>query len=243
MSALLAFLLGAASVVTPLAQRFPDTLRRRYVLGGLVAAVSLAGCVAALGVLRLGLGGVLLGLAVPVAWVAWEAGGDGRWSPRGAAVSAVARGGVALVALVLVGVLHRPPVGPAGRGALVVAWVGVAVFMTEPANRLVNAVLALAGVPGSTAEGRVEPGTRAEGDDPAPSLRGGHWIGALERLLLILLAMNGAEIPAAVIIAAKGVVRFPEISQPGGRAAEVFLVGSMASWTLAVLGVMLLRTV
>ena len=57
----------------------------------------------------------------------------------------------------------------------------------------------------------------------------------------ILLAMAGAEIPAAVIVAAKGVVRFPEISKPGGRAAEVFLIGSMTSWTLAVLGIALLR--
>ena len=55
--------------------------------------------------------------------------------------------------------------------------------------------------------------------------------------------MAGAEIPAAVIVAAKGVVRFPEISKPGGRAAEVFLIGSMTSWTLAVLGIALLRAI
>ena len=53
--------------------------------------------------------------------------------------------------------------------------------------------------------------------------------------------MAGAEIPAAVIVAAKGVVRFPEISKPGGRAAEIVLIGSMTSWTLAVLGIALLR--
>jgi hypothetical protein len=41
------------------------------------------------------------------------------------------------------------PHGEEGRGALAVAWIGVLLFMTEPANQVVNAVLVLAGVPAS----------------------------------------------------------------------------------------------
>ena len=53
--------------------------------------------------------------------------------------------------------------------------------------------------------------------------------------------MAGAEIPAAVIVAAKGVVRFPEISKDSTETkAEEFLVGSLASWTLAALAAVLL---
>lgn len=81
----------------------------------------------------------------------------------------------------------------------------------------------------------------AEADGDAP-LRGGRWIGPLERILLLLLASAGAHHTAiAAVIAAKGVVRFPEISRDeGGGKAEEFLIGSLASWTLAVLAAALL---
>jgi len=43
------------------------------------------------------------------------------------------------------------------------------------------------------------------------------------------------------IIAAKGVIRFPEISRDErGDKAEEFLIGSLASWALAVLAAVLL---
>lgn len=185
--------------------------------------------------------GVLISACLPAAWIGSEVlerVGPGR--SQATAVLHVARCGIGIGALALLCVMG--PHGEEGRGALAVAWVGVLLFMTEPANQVVNAVLVLAGVPAS--EG-VAPRKRERAGDSGQSadhaLRGGHWIGALERLLLILLAMAGAEIPAAVIVAAKGVVRFPEISKPGGRAAEIFLIGSMTSWTLAVLGIALLR--
>lgn len=84
-------------------------------------------------------------------------------------------------------------------------------------------------------------GAEADGqDDGAPSLHGGRWIGPLERVLLILLAGAGANAALAAIIAAKGVIRFPEISKDSsGRKAEEFLIGSLTSWTLAVLGALL----
>ena len=77
-------------------------------------------------------------------------------------------------------------------------------------------------------------------DSEAP-LRGGRWIGPLERLLLLLLASMGVHAAIAAVIAAKGVIRFPEISRDErGDKAEEFLIGSLASWALAVLAAVLL---
>ena len=71
-------------------------------------------------------------------------------------------------------------------------------------------------------------------------MRGGRWIGPLERILILLLASVEAPAAIAAIVAAKGVIRFPEISRDSqgkaGQKAEEFLIGSFASWILAVLG-------
>ena len=76
------------------------------------------------------------------------------------------------------------------------------------------------------------------------ALRGGRWIGPLERLLIIVLAGAGAEVAIAAVVAAKGVIRFPEISQDAtGEKAEEFLIGSVSSWILAALVAMLIRVV
>lgn len=244
MTGLLALLVGASSAVEPLADviaRGRPALRRAVLAAGGLAVV-LAGLILALGPLGAGAPGLLACLLVPPAWIVWEALRGSRAADRRAALRVAARCGLAFAALVLIRLMGRW--APAGIAETATAWTGVLLFMTEPANRLVNAVLVLAGVPGATAgpDGGAGAPSDANGTSGTP-LRGGHWIGALERILLVLLAMAGAEIPAAVIIAAKGVVRFPEISQPGGRAAEVFLIGSMASWILAVLGIAFLRAV
>ena len=59
------------------------------------------------------------------------------------------------------------------------------------------------------------------------------WAG---RLLIVALTLAGAYAIVAALIAAKGIVRFPEISRdgPSGSKAEYFLVGSLVSWTVAV---------
>ena len=81
-------------------------------------------------------------------------------------------------------------------------------------------------------------------EDTVTALRGGRWIGPLERLLIIVLAGAGAEIAIAAVVAAKGVIRFPEISQDTtGEKAEEFLIGSVSSWILAALVAMLIRVV
>ncbi len=76
--------------------------------------------------------------------------------------------------------------------------------------------------------------------DPAPTfteLKGGRFIGPLERLFLLALILSGAFTAMAALVAAKGIIRFPEISKDavGGSKAEYFLVGSFASWALVLL--------
>ena len=67
-----------------------------------------------------------------------------------------------------------------------------------------------------------------------PSLKGGRLIGPLERILVFALTLAGAYALLAAALAAKGIVRFPEISRDdAGDRAEYFLVGSLVSWVLA----------
>ena len=90
------------------------------------------------------------------------------------------------------------------------------------------------------ARGRARPDGDAQPGEA--SLRGGRWIGPLERLLIIVLAGADAQVAIAAVVAAKGVIRFPEISQDSsGEKAEEFLIGSVSSWILAALVAMFIR--
>ena len=74
-----------------------------------------------------------------------------------------------------------------------------------------------------------------------PDLKGGRLIGPLERVFVFAMMLAAAHTLVAAVLAAKGIVRFPEISRDdgsGGR-AEYFLVGSMVSWGLALAGAVL----
>ncbi|WP_353116287.1 hypothetical protein [Microbacterium sp.] len=92
----------------------------------------------------------------------------------------------------------------------------------------------------------------AGGENPSPpagtetaavpgGFKGGRLIGPLERLLVFLLTLTTAYPLLAAMLAAKGIVRFPEISKDGvtGSRAEYFLVGSLVSWVMALGGAML----
>lgn len=113
-------------------------------------------------------------------------------------------------------------------------WLALAVFLTQSGNRITRAVLLLSGRE-STADGATA------GSVPASGLKGGRVIGPLERIFIMVLTVVGAYHIVAALMAAKGIVRFPEISADAKRAddaaagtkAEEFLVGSLASWGLA----------
>ena len=56
----------------------------------------------------------------------------------------------------------------------------------------------------------------------------------LERLLIYALMLSGAAAAAGLVVAAKSILRFPEISvRPAEIDPEYVLVGSLASWLLA----------
>lgn len=126
---------------------------------------------------------------------------------------------------------------------------GAAVALLATANGVVRAVLASAG-------------TLEQSEN---RLRGGRLIGPLERLMIFGLALAGDPTAAALVISAKSILRFPEISRAAGGApivppesaspqpkpseqplavdavTEYFLLGSLSSWMLALAPVFLLR--
>ena len=143
-----------------------------------------------------------------VAAVAWGATGSGRFYREGRpglwAAAALAASTMALLPL-------APPIDGSVRRwyeALEVSGLssvslerGAAVlsgglFLLVTGNRLVRGVLAAAGTSPTVGEA---------------SLKGGRWLGPLERTFILTLAMAGDLTAAAVVIAAKGILRLPEI--------------------------------
>lgn len=103
----------------------------------------------------------------------------------------------------------------------------------------------------------VQVGAIRPSDMPQPSdrLRGGRLLGPMERLIILGLGLAGEVTAATLVIAAKGLIRFPELQHSRGadseskeealevyELTEYFLVGSMVSWliALAALGVAVL---
>ena len=261
MISLFLLLFAAASVVVG-SDRVSGGLSRRSagarLLVGVPAVVAL-GVLVGWPVLHLGAGGVVVSVLVATAWLCcglvsqvwWDKslrayqrkrlgwsvseGGEGRLGPFIRLVHA----GLLLLAVGLC-VVASQPLG--SRAAKMSAVVGVVVLLTVPANRVVADILAVARL---SSQGNVkavaagcEPSQGSgKQDELGSSMRGGRWIGPLERILILLLASVEAPAAIAAIVAAKGVIRFPEISQDkAGQKAEEFLIGSFASWILAVLG-------
>lgn len=129
----------------------------------------------------------------------------------------------------LAGVWNLPsPFGPLPLD-LIVLTVGVGAFLLETGNVIVR--VALAG----------EKSWRPDESEPEGAFKGGRLIGPLERVIVLLLTLAAAYPLLAAMLAAKGIVRFPEISRDGetGRRAEYFLVGTLVSWTLGLGGAFL----
>jgi hypothetical protein len=147
------------------------------------------------------------------------------------------------------------PLGPLSAADMLLL-VGTVVFLLESGNVIVRSALALErvirppeeaamrDVPGAAHDPAVHGPAAPVSVPPLPppppaarasALKGGRLIGPLERLLVFALTLTGAYTLLAAVIAAKGIVRFPEISRDGenGDRAEYFLVGSMVSWVTA----------
>jgi hypothetical protein len=152
----------------------------------------------------------------------------------------------------------------------VLAAVSVGIFLLKSANNITLAALGRAhkedaseetGAPGvAVTSTDAEPRNKWElfvsnvrvasvraGEKPkrGPELKGGRIIGPIERLLIVVLAFAGVPQIIAALAAAKGIVRFPEISEDrrSGSKAEEFLVGSLASWTLSAVAVLYISLV
>ncbi|QCW50817.1 hypothetical protein FE634_11075 [Nocardioides dongxiaopingii] len=94
----------------------------------------------------------------------------------------------------------------------------------------------------------------------APALKGGRLLGPMERVFILGLGLAGEVTAASVVIAAKGLLRFPELQaarDPATRArgagagppepgihevTEYFLVGSFVSWTVSLVSLALTAT-
>jgi hypothetical protein len=81
--------------------------------------------------------------------------------------------------------------------------------------------------------------SRRRASDPEV-LRGGTWIGVLERTALAVTVLAGFKEGLPVLVAIKGLGRFNELKAP--VASERFIIGTLASglWALGCVGVALL---
>lgn len=102
---------------------------------------------------------------------------------------------------------------------------GVVLFQLSTANIAVRLLLDAVGVPALSNE---------------KQLKGGRVLGPMERLFIIGLGLAGSLGAAAVVVAAKGLLRYPELQRKQAEGptdiSEYFLIGSFASWLLALAG-------
>lgn len=109
--------------------------------------------------------------------------------------------------------------------------VGLVLVQLATANVLVRMVLDGVGSPADSNE---------------QTLKGGRLLGPMERVFILALGMAGHVTAASVVIAAKGLLRYPELQAnssrgpSGGELSEYFLVGSFLSWLIAMAGLPLL---
>ena len=114
--------------------------------------------------------------------------------------------------------------------------IAAAVFLAATGNGVVRAVLAAAGTETQRSEAR---------------LRGGRVIGVIERWMIFGLMVAGNPTAAAIVVSAKSILRFPQLSkvvqsageqssdpvvEEQGRVDDVtefFLLGSLVSWAMA----------
>lgn len=213
-------------------------------VGGGIAAGAAAAALAALALHGRPLAAVATGVVGAVAVTAWilvrRAG-----APPALALASLP--GVVLLAAVVTPapttrggavatVLARLGVGTGAEQAVLA--LGVTLVLLATANAVVRLVLAAAGPDVARSEDR---------------LQGGRLIGAVERLIVTGLAASGQPGAAALVVAAKAIVRFPELSSAARRdegaaaadgtdplarvdaVTEYFLLGSLTSLGVALL--------
>jgi membrane protease YdiL (CAAX protease family) len=166
----------------------------------------------------LALGAAMLAVIVLSGWSSEVAGMVGRWSTW----------------------TRLPGVGELTPDRLLMV-VAVVLLQLVTGNQLVRLVLASVGA--------VKPAGQPQASD---RLKGGRLLGPMERLLILGLGLAGQLAAATAVVAAKSIIRFPEINAQKARengngdlgigideVTEYFLVGSFASWIIALGGLAL----
>lgn len=184
----------------------------------------------------------LVGAAVFAAVAAWWVSRRDP-TPRDAAVSMAILAAGSVAALALAALPHPSPgvlaswwtrvrPGPSGHphvSSWLLLHLGLVLAQLGTGNRVVRRVLAVSVT-------QAPPGSSP--------LRGGRLLGPMERLIILGLGLAGQPTAASIVVAAKGLLRFPELqsskwrprsSQPWGihQVTEYFLVGSFVSWSVA----------
>ncbi|MGA9103610.1 hypothetical protein [Aeromicrobium sp.] len=220
--------LGATDLVRP---ENRASTRTEGIVGAVVGGVVLALLASGLGIGSVAWAVIPVGLVLLVAWILLTPVGviqtDRPWPVAGLAV-------VAIVALAV-------PQPPVHRGWLVQWYDGLDVgaladvsieqfvlgaacvlFLIETANIIVRLMLI---------------GTGPSVIATEKTLKGGRILGPIERVFILAMALGGHYGALSAVVAAKGILRFPEISRDsaGGSRAEYVLVGSFVSWALAFL--------
>ena len=163
----------------------------------------------------------------------------------------VALGGLALTAR---GERLRPPWGASVLAGLLAGLLAAAAALAwvagEAPDRLTQGGAAAALLAAVTAGGPVATAVLRAADPAAVGvpggpqdsdiLRGGAWIGVLERAAVAATLLAGSAEGLIVIIAVKGLGRYAELRE--SAAAERFIVGTLASgvWAAACVGVAVL---
>ena len=188
-----------------------------------------------------GVGWVVLGVRA-------ERSGDHHGAP-------LAIFGLAIAILILLSGFSSDVGGLVARWA---AWVAIPGIGDVSPNRLlmVVAVVLLQVVTGNQlvrlvlgSVGAVKPEGQPQ---PSDRLKGGRLLGPMERILILGLGLAGQLAAATAVVAAKSIIRFPEINAETKRkngsfdpeigiddVTEYFLVGSFASWIIALGGLAL----
>jgi hypothetical protein len=240
----------SALAVMLIAMGVADVSRRvteRAWVAAMLAPAVVAGCAALAGLWRLG--DILLLIFAAVASVGWvilcaraERTGEREVTP-------LVVFGVAVGLLILLSGWDSDVTGLVQRWSTWVGLqldpdrllmvVGVVLLQFVTGNQLVRLVLGLVGA--VKPEGQPQPSDR---------LKGGRLLGPMERVLILGLGLAGQLAAATAVVAAKSIIRFPEINAQKARenggigideVTEYFLVGSFASWIVALGGLVLAR--
>lgn len=179
------------------------------------------------------------GVLALAAWVLGSASALERGTGPGAWCALLGLGGGTIAAILAAGAISGSGAGWPGAfdDTVLARWpvqqvlvvLGVALAELATANIVVRIVLDAVGV-------RAAPHEK--------QLKGGRLLGPMERLFIVGLGVAGELAAAAVVVGAKGLLRFPEVQRGvreevrGGPSdvTEYFLIGSFVSWLLALGG-------